>query len=102
MATVLPKDEELTFDQNSIHVRSVQLMLTALGFDPGRTDGYFSEKTELAVKAFQKVHELNVTGIVDTDTANKLETAYAEKLRAQESDLQLQKALEVLKEELAN
>ncbi|CAM3531430.1 S41 family peptidase [Marinicrinis lubricantis] len=93
LATVLPKDTTMQRDDNSSDIRSLQLMLEGLGFKPDRHDGYFSEQTELAVKAFQKVHNISMTGIVDEATATAIEEAFVSKLRDKKSDVQLQRAL---------
>ncbi|MFD2671936.1 S41 family peptidase [Marinicrinis sediminis] len=99
-ATILPKDEELQYDDNNGQVRSLQLMLTALGYKTDRTDGYFSEQTKLAVRAFQKIEQLPMDGIVNEKTATRIEEKYIEKLRLPESDLHLQKAIEVMNNRL--
>ena len=39
-----------------------------------RVDGKFTSTTAKAVKSFQKKHKLDVTGIYDTKTANKMES----------------------------
>ena len=73
-------------------------MLIALGYDPGREDGYFDEKTEQAVKDFQTKENLEATGILSGNSTVTL----MEKLREQikQNDTQIQKAVEVLKEKL--
>lgn len=55
-------------------VTDIQQRLTALGYDLGatRTDGYYGARTERAVKAFQKDHELTETGIVDDETWHRI------------------------------
>ena len=47
-------------------------MLTALGYDPGREDGFFDEKTEQAVKDFQSKENLEITGVLTGDSTIKL------------------------------
>jgi peptidoglycan hydrolase-like protein with peptidoglycan-binding domain len=44
-------------------VKDLQEALTALGLKPGAVDGVFGKQTEDAVKAFQKLRELEVDGI---------------------------------------
>lgn len=55
-------------------VKTLQRLLIALGYDLGwyGADGDFGSKTDTAVKAFQKKHNLDVDGIVGNDTWNKL------------------------------
>lgn len=61
-------DEPLTFDHTSEAVANMQVMLSGLGYDTGRTDGYFNEETESAVEDFQEDNDLEVTGEVDEET----------------------------------
>ncbi|MEW5854310.1 MAG: peptidoglycan-binding protein [Myxococcota bacterium] len=58
--------------ENGRHVKNVQLKLRAAGYDPKHTDGKFDERTEGALKAFQRRSKLPVTGRVDEATWNKL------------------------------
>ena len=62
-------------NSNSVSVAVLQRMLLALGYDPGRTDGYFGVETERAVAAFQRIHKLPATGRVDAATAYVLNVA---------------------------
>jgi carboxyl-terminal processing protease len=94
--TQLPADKTLKIDMNSDDVKSLQLMLKGLGFNPGREDGYFDKQTETAVKSFQHIHHLPVTGQVDVKTAAKLQELILEKIEDPKNDLQLQAALQYL------
>ncbi|HLS09716.1 S41 family peptidase [Lentibacillus sp.] len=91
-------EEPLTYDEAGDNVKNMQVMLKGLGYDPGRTDGYFSGKTEAAVEAFQAEHDLPVTGEVDEETAGSIETTVVERIRNGEDDRQMEKALNVLYE----
>ena len=55
-------------------VKAVQRMLYALGYNLGKkpVDGDFGEKTDSAVRAYQKLHDLTVDGIVGEKTWNTL------------------------------
>lgn len=53
-------------------VRGAQQRLFNLGFDPGPLDGILGPKTENAIRAFQKAHDLNESGRMDPETAEKL------------------------------
>jgi len=86
----------LTVDHTGDNIRNLQVMLNGLGFEPGRTDGYFSKETETAIKAFQKKNNLTVTGKADKETAEKIEAKVIEKIRGGKDDEQLQKALDTL------
>ncbi|WP_058306738.1 S41 family peptidase [Gracilibacillus massiliensis] len=91
-------EEPLTLDQSDSKIENVQIMLEGLGYEPGRTDGYFNEATKSAVEAFQQDRETEVTGEVDEKTAELLQTAIIEKVQEGEDDLQLDKAIETLTE----
>ncbi|MEW5866438.1 MAG: L,D-transpeptidase family protein [Bacillota bacterium] len=53
-------------------IADVQEMLARLGFDPGQPEGVFVSKTEDAVRAFQREHGLEVTGVIDCKTLKAL------------------------------
>lgn len=89
-------DQELEYDQNDEKIANVQKMLEGLGFNPGRTDGYFSQKTVAAVKSFQSDQGLEVTGTINEQTGSQLQTQVVEKVQNNENDTQMAKALEVL------
>ncbi|RSD25179.1 S41 family peptidase [Mesobacillus subterraneus] len=89
-------EQPLQRDMNSEQVKNAQEILTGLGFEPGRTDGYFSDMTEIAVKAFQRKREMNATGVIDAKTATALEEAAREAMKQEENDVQLQTALRLL------
>ena len=69
-------------------------MLSVLGYDPGKIDGYFDEATEKALKTFQEDEGIEITGILHGETT----FALMNKLRQhiQENDPQVKKAVEVL------
>lgn len=57
-------------------VRTLQLQLRAIGFDPGDLDGVFGARTRAALEEFQKAHEsLKVDGICGPITAGALAQA---------------------------
>ncbi len=89
-------DKPLKQDMNNEQVKNAQEILVGLGFEPGRTDGYFSDRTEIAVKAFQRKNEMDVTGIIDAKTATALEDAAREAMKQEENDIQLQTALRLM------
>lgn len=54
------------------NVSIIQKRLSNLGYSIGPIDGIFGEKTEIAVKDFQKINRLDDDGIVGRDTWNAL------------------------------
>lgn len=93
----LQVNKPLTREMNNDSVKSAQMMLDGLGYAPGRTDGYFSEETEKAVRALQVQEEIKVTGKIDKQTANQLEQKWMEEMKKEKNDLQLQAALSYIK-----
>lgn len=92
----LSAEKTLEFDQNNKQVESAQVMLKGLGFEPGRTDGYYSDKTVTAVKAFQRSNNMNVSGKIDEKTAQKLQENIVDSIRNSDNDVQLETAVELL------
>lgn len=93
-------DNELKLSSSSEQVKAAQQMLKTLGYDPGREDGFFDEKTEQAVKEFQAAEKLEETGVLSGQTTITL----MEKLRKRidENDTQIQKAVEILKAQIGS
>ncbi len=89
-------EDDLVFDMNNEKIRNAQLMLKGLGFEPGREDGYYSEQTVTAVKAFQTANELEVTGKIDKETASRIESEILEAVRDENNDVQLKTAIKIL------
>lgn len=96
--SIVNPEEEFKLSSSSTQIKSAQSMLKALGYDPGREDGYFDEKTELAVKEFQKAKQLEPNGILTGETTLKLMEDLRELI--QKNDTQIQKAVELLKEQI--
>ena len=53
------------------HIKKAQEALKAKGLNPG-TDGKMDDKTQQALRDFQKVNNLPATGVLDAKTAAKL------------------------------
>lgn len=92
----LQVEKSLVLDMNNEQVKTAQLVLKGLGFEPGREDGYFSEETETAVKAFQQINELPLSGKIDLQTADTMNTKIGELRAKDENDLQLKMAMKAL------
>jgi len=92
-------EKALEEDMNNEQVKNAQEVLTGLGFAPGRTDGYFSKETTLAVKGFQLQANMEPTGKIGPATAAKLEEAAIDEMKKEKNDLQLQTALRLITKE---
>lgn len=88
--------DPLKQDMNSEQVKNAQEILAGLGFAPGRTDGYFSADTTVAVKGFQQQNGIQPSGKIDSKTANQLEAAAVKQMKNEKNDLQLQTALRLI------
>ncbi|WP_409302788.1 S41 family peptidase [Peribacillus sp. SCS-155] len=89
----LQVDQTMKRDMANSQIKYAQGMLKGLGFEPGREDGYLDLKTEIAIKAFQRIEGLPVTGELNNKTAGRLEEAIINKVRDEENDVQLRTAL---------
>jgi carboxyl-terminal processing protease len=91
-------EQELKLSVASTQVKAAQQMLKALGFDPGREDGYFDEATQKAVIEFQQQNNIETTGILKGESTILL----MENLRKliNDNDPQVQKAVELLQQEV--
>lgn len=96
LAMPIQTNPPLELNMNDPSVKNLQIILEGLGFEPGRKDGYFDQKTQEAVKSFQSKNKLKVTGQVDEETATLLQDQLIEKIRDPQEDTQLQKAIEVI------
>jgi peptidoglycan hydrolase-like protein with peptidoglycan-binding domain len=67
--TIRPGQDDGDFDEG---VAAVQYLLRARGFYKGRVDGLYGEKTEAAVKAFQRKNGLKADGIAGPKTLSKV------------------------------
>ncbi|MHA2856996.1 S41 family peptidase [Paenibacillus lautus] len=101
--TVAPIDKKKTYayDTNSTDVKNAQIMLEAVGYTAGRTDGYFDRNTEKAVKSFQSKHKLKADGIINSATAEALEAALIEKIQDPKEDNQMNRGIAEVRKEIA-
>jgi len=94
------KKTTLKPDMTGEEIRSLQIMLKGLGYDPGRTDGYFSEKTAVELRNYQKASSLQPSGQADKDTMDRLEKDVIAALKDPKNDVQLKEAVKVLEKSL--
>ncbi|MCQ4088764.1 S41 family peptidase [Saccharibacillus sp. JS10] len=99
--TVAPIDKEQTwkYNMNNDSIKSAQVMLSGLGYDTKRKDGYFDAETKKQVEAFQAANKMVVSGFIDAKTATALETAILKHIADPANDKQLNKAIQELKKE---
>ncbi|WP_274361360.1 S41 family peptidase [Paenibacillus thermotolerans] len=95
---ILNPEQALKVDSFGPEVKTLQDMLQALGYDPGRKDGLFDEGTKKAVLAFQKAAGLEQTGTAAGETTSRLILQLREKIIA--NDTQKQEAVKLVEEKL--
>lgn len=100
--SVAPINKEKTFKYDMLgdDIKNAQIMLSGLGFNPGRKDGYFDRTTEKALKEFQASKKLKTSGLLDAKTAEALETSLIDQIRNPKNDKQLNRALEEIRKEM--
>lgn len=54
-------------------IKDIQIILAAYGYAPGPLDGLLGDRTKAAISRFQKAHDIDVSGEVDSDTKSVLE-----------------------------
>lgn len=96
----LEEDELIKVDTVNEKTVNIQMMLDFLDYEVDRFDGYYSAKTETAVRAFQKDAGLAVTGSVDNETAKLLNSEVVLKWQMHKDviDSQMNKALELARQ----
>ena len=87
-----------TYDQVNDHIKSMEIMLEGLGYQPKRTDGYFSKEASEALKKFQTDYHLQSTGTYTNEVQNYLLSAYALYLSDQSKDPVYLKASKLVEE----
>ncbi|GEM_PF-5727973 len=81
-----PEDWEVLYQEDKWGLASTQDLLRHLGHDPGPSDGVEGPKTKAAIKDFQAIHGLPMTGDSDSGTRKVLYRAYMEKWNGQVLD----------------
>ena len=89
----LSTDEPLRRNMNNEEIKQLQNMLNSLGYQTARTDGYFDDSTEQALRRFQKEQGVPETGIYDEKTARSLADVLRYEKQKPENDRQLMMAL---------
>lgn len=94
--------QPLTIGDTDMRILTAQYMLRELSYEVEVLDGYFNEAFATLVQKFQTAEQLPVTGLIDVATANRLNQYLSDYLADESHDVQLQKALEVATNMLAN
>ncbi|HEY4391546.1 MAG TPA: S41 family peptidase, partial [Paenibacillus sp.] len=102
--SVAPINKEKTykFDMLGEDIKSAQTMLSGVGYDPGRKDGYFDKKTEAALEKFQSAKGLKADGVLDAKTAEALESSLIDQIRDPKNDNQMNQAIKEAQKEIAS
>ncbi|MCF0111634.1 MAG: S41 family peptidase [Erysipelotrichaceae bacterium] len=97
---ILEENESYAPDTVSDKVKTSQILLDFLGYSVDRKDGYFSAKTQSAIRKFQKDQQLEATGILDHTTASALNAAVVREWSVNRDvhDTQFVKAMEIIHE----
>jgi peptidoglycan hydrolase-like protein with peptidoglycan-binding domain len=67
--TIQPAVDRI-FNRSDIQV--AQTHLREFGFDPGPIDGIYTAQTQAAVRAYQATYGLSVSGLLDRETRDQL------------------------------
>ncbi len=75
-------DNDITDEEKKLYIREIQELLRSMeiarnGYSDIPVDGIFGQKTDEAVKAFQKAHGLAPTGVVDRVTFYRIVEEYS-------------------------
>ncbi|SHE95374.1 carboxyl-terminal processing protease [Seinonella peptonophila] len=97
MKAIFPEPKQpLVKNNNSTLVKNMQIILQALGYESGRVDGYFDDKTEQALKRFQQAQKIPANGAFDQVSAEHLRDAFVDMLNDLKKDVQIQAAVQKL------
>lgn len=90
-------DSDMSYDSVGTPVASMQKMLAILGYDCGRSDGYFSQQSVEALKQFEQANGLTVDGIYTNSDRQKLEAVLIMYASSPNNDYQYKKLMELIK-----
>lgn len=91
-------DESYEYDSVSKYTKIAQLALKALDYDISRSDGYFDENFKVALNEFKVNNNLTDDCILDKQTYEAIVSKVVrEVLNDEDHDIQLNKALELVK-----
>ncbi len=91
-------DDDWKESDTSTEVKTAEEMLTELGYNPGKVDGFFDQDTKLAVVQFQRDQKLKGTGVLEGETTVAMMQELRDKIIA--NDTQVKAAVKELKKEM--
>ena len=91
-------DDDWKESDTSTEVKTAEEMLTELGYNPGKVDGFFDQDTKLAVVQFQRDQKLKGTGVLEGETTVAMMQELRDKIVA--NDTQVKAAVKELKKEM--
>lgn len=92
------EDETYEYDSVSDQIRIAEMGLDFLGYQIDREDGYFDKSFEEALIEYKNSHDLDNNAILDKDTYDSIISNIILSLSDKENDIQLKKAVELIKE----
>lgn len=90
-------DKKYQYDSVSVDVALMQKMLKKLGYHIDRVDGFFSKKSEEALKKFQSSIHVKSDGVYTISTSKRLYGAVALEIYQKSEDKVLDKSIELMK-----
>lgn len=94
-AQIIDQDIVLSLGEKGKNIKSLELGLKALGYNPGKIDTLFDNKTEQAIMEFQNDKALEVNGQMSGKTTEKFTQLLMQKVKT--DDTQLKTAIKVAK-----
>lgn len=91
------EEEAAELGRKGLNVYGAQQRLQWMGYTEVKITGVMDETTVEAVKKFQTEEKLRASGILDGETLRKLEEKVLQIMHSSMEDLQLKKAIEVIK-----
>jgi peptidoglycan hydrolase-like protein with peptidoglycan-binding domain len=83
---------DLKVGSSGTRVQQLQRGLASIGFDNNEKDGRFGKETEVAVRLFQRVAALPITGVADEKMLQALNEMLSGRLRPSVSDPRLRRS----------
>ena len=92
----MKEDEAYEYDSVNDIVRICEMALDSLGYDVDRTDGYFDESFDEALRSYKADNNLENDGVLNIDAYNAIMSDVIAHLSMPENDTQFLRAIELL------